>query len=374
MPRQTFNFPLENGSKVEINHSEDTQVHQKIEISADDPLFQLISQLKDGRYQLPKSALVAQKIETAIEENEEGEVEEMSSTIKNSISEDDSCREELVNQEEIGRVDSSREISDSDTFSTAARKVVRRKKKQPAASPSDSEEEISISSANEVESKQEKDEVDSDSSDQTEKYVSKTLHLELPSSFNRSKEIFNQNLDFFDNPVFRKYADLRQNLEENYVDIETHHRVVNDLTAEVNDLKLQNRQLREQITNAMLISNARIENVKFEYLNIDAFDRAAQVVFKVLDAHQPLISFKRSKGAGAKLIRDAFQSKLKIDIGIDINVIDNNREQLINFRLVGPKAQVKKVFPGLVFFVRRWCSTEVLQEDEFKQILAETVA
>ena len=197
MPRQTFNFPLENGSKVEINHSEDTQVHQKIEISADDPLFQLISQLKDGRYQLPKSALVAQKIETAIEENEEGEVEEMSSTIKNSISEDDSCREELVNQEEICRVDSSREISDSDTFSTAARKVVRRKKKQPAASPSDSEEEISISSANEVESKQEKDEVDSDSSDQTEKYVSKTLHLELPSSFNRSKEIFNQNLDFF---------------------------------------------------------------------------------------------------------------------------------------------------------------------------------
>ena len=351
MPRQTFNFPLENGSKVEINQSEDTQVHQKIEISADDPLFQLISQLKDGRYQLPKSALVAQKIDTAIEENEEGEVEETSSTIKNSVSEDESCREEPVTQEEICRVDSSREISDSDTFSTAARKVVRKKKRQPAASASISEEEISISSANE-EPKLEKDEGDSDSSDQMEKYVSKTLHLEL----------------------LRQYADLRQNLENNYIEVETHHRVVNDLTAEANDLKLQNRQLKEQITNMMLISNARIENVKFEYLNIDAFDRAAQVVFKVLDAHQPLISFKRSKGAGAKLIRDAFQSKLKIDIGIDVNVIDNNREQLINFRLVGPKAQVRKVFPGLVYFVRRWCNTDTLQEDEFKQVLAETVA
>ena len=172
----------------------------------------------------------------------------------------------------------------------------------------------------------------------------------------------------------RKYSDLRNSLETNFIPVETHHNIIAELTNEVNNLKLQNRQLQEQVVNSMLISGSRIENVKFEYLNIDAFDRAAQIVFKVLDAHQPMIAFKKSKGAGAKMIRDVFQSRLKIDVGIDINVVDANREQLINFRLVGPKAQVRKVYTGLVYFCRRWCATDALQEEEFRQILIETVA
>ena len=169
MPRQVFDFPLKDGSKAEINIMDNSQPSKKIEISVDDPLYQIISQLKDGKYQLPNSAVAAPKIDTAIIETDE--VEEMSTTLKNSISDEEISREEKSPQEE-----SCREDSDSDTFDHAARKVIRTKKRNFAAKATISEEETVISSANEPEQVSEK-ESDSDSSEN--QYVSKTLHLEL---------------------------------------------------------------------------------------------------------------------------------------------------------------------------------------------------